>query len=86
MRMPAGRPSVTTTTRRCRPTTLVDLIDRRVAVDGRERRLHRDGDVVVQRIRVLEDLLEGSRSCSEPMRSASESTGSARTTGIWEIP
>ena len=37
---------------------LVDLVDGRVGVHRRQRRLHRDRDVLVQRVRVLEHALE----------------------------
>ena len=56
-------------------------------VDRRERRLHRNGDVVVERVRVPEDaveeapLLESSR-----RRPSASSTGSVRTTGSCEMP
>ena len=55
-----GRPAAGHDDDRAAPAreTLVDLIDRRVGVDGRKRRLHRDRDVLVQRVRVLEDAVE----------------------------
>ena len=64
------------------------LVDRLDDVDGRERRLHRVGDLVVERIAVSEHALEEALRSPDRADDVGQRNGPARarTTGICEMP